>query len=75
MRVAYHLFDADGKELLWEGNRTSLEIDLPAGGSHVQGLVIERPEKRGVYTLRVDLVSDGKRWWGLDAPMTVVAGW
>jgi hypothetical protein len=75
MRIAYHLLDADGKELLWDGNRTSLEIDLLPGASHVQGLVIERPEKRGVYNLRVDLVSDGKRWWGLDAPMTVVAGW
>jgi hypothetical protein len=74
MRIAYHLLDADGKELLWDGHRSPLEMDIPPGGSHVQGLVIERPRENGVYQLRIDLVSDDRRWWGINVPMTVRAG-
>ncbi len=75
MRLAYHLLAPDGTMIQWEGFRTELEIDLPPGGSHVQGLVIERPLERGTYLLRIDLVTEDKRWWGLDVPMTVHAGW
>ena len=75
MRLAYHLLAEDGTTLLVEGTRTELEIDLPPGSSHVQGLVIERPVKRGTYHLQVDLVTEGKRWWGLNVPMTAHAGW
>ncbi len=75
MRLAYHLLAEDGTTLLRDGIRTELEIDLPPGGSHVQGLVIERPVKRGTYRLQIDLVTEGKRWWGLNVPMTVHAEW
>lgn len=75
LRVSYHLYDADGRPLLWEGLRSPLEIDLPPGGTHVQGVVVERPERRGTYRVAIDLVRDGSRWWGIDAPLTVVAGW
>jgi hypothetical protein len=75
MRLGYHLFAADGTLIEREGFRTELEIDLPPGGSHVQGLVIERPVERGTYLLQVDLVTVGKRWWGINAPIIVHAGW
>ncbi|MBK9287407.1 MAG: hypothetical protein IPN38_06915 [Flavobacteriales bacterium] len=75
MRLAYHLLAEDGTILLAEGSRTELEIDLPPGGSHVQGVVIERPVKRGTYHLQIDLLTEGRRWWGLNVPMTVHAGW
>ncbi|MBL8002699.1 MAG: hypothetical protein JNL05_12135, partial [Flavobacteriales bacterium] len=74
MRIAYHLRDAEGRELLWDGHRTPLELDIPPGGSHVQGLVIERPRENGTYQLRIDLVSDDRRWWGINVPLVVKAG-
>jgi hypothetical protein len=75
MRIGYHLLAADGSVLQWNGFRTELEIDIGPGESHVQGLVIERPREQGTYRLHVDLVSEGKRWWGLDVPMIVHARW
>jgi hypothetical protein len=74
MRLSYHLVDAEGRDVLWDGPRTSLEIDLPPGATQVQGVAVKRPDERGTYTVRIDLVSDGRRWWGIDAPITVVAG-
>jgi hypothetical protein len=74
MRLSYHLVDAQGRDVLWDGPRTSLEVDLPPGASHVQGVAVKRPDERGTCTVKVDLVSDGRRWWGIDAPVTVVAG-
>ncbi len=75
LRLSYHLQDANGEPLMWEGVRSPLEIDVPPGASHVQGLVVERPERRGTYRLIIDVVQDGRRWWGVDAPLTVIAGW
>jgi hypothetical protein len=74
MRLSYHLVDAQGGDVLWDGPRTSLEVDLPPGASHVQGVAVKRTGARGTYTVKVDLVSDGRRWWGIDVPVTVVAG-
>jgi hypothetical protein len=35
--------------------------------------VVERPRENGVYQLRIDLVSDDRRWWGINVPMTLRA--
>jgi len=75
MRLSYHLLAADGTTLLWEGQRTELEVDLPPGGSHVHGLLIERPVAHGTYRLQIDLVTEGKRWWGINTPLILRAGW
>jgi hypothetical protein len=75
MRLSYHLLAEDGTMFMSEGRRTELEIDIPAGTSHVHALVIERPVPNGTYHVQVDLVTEGRRWWGINTPLIVHAGW
>lgn len=58
---AYHWYQ-NGKEVTWNGIRTAVEVDIT--NAYQQRLMIETPKKRGNYTLEVDLVHEGVKWFG-----------
>lgn len=64
LQLAYHWLDDSGI-VVWDGLRTPLEMDITSAYS--QPMKIRSPEQPGDYTLVVDLVLEGIRWFGLDA--------
>jgi hypothetical protein len=65
INVSYHWFH--GEDLItWDGHRTPLEIDLVPGLEYLQTIDILAPDQTGHYILVVDLVAEGRRWFGID---------
>ena len=62
-RVAYHLTDAQGRIVLWDGPRS--EIGKPVGpGDTVQFAAVARaPERPGTYKLTFEPVQEGVTWF------------
>jgi hypothetical protein len=50
----------------WDGERTPIEVDLLPGTEYVQTIDVLAPEYTGHYILVVDLVAEGRRWFGID---------
>lgn len=68
IRLSYRLRDMNDNVVLWEGCRTSLEMDIQPGSSIETGLAVELKNiARGKYQLFVDLVHEGKRWFNIDS--------
>ncbi|HVR89167.1 MAG TPA: SpoIID/LytB domain-containing protein [Candidatus Limnocylindria bacterium] len=63
VNLAYHLFDANGKTVLWDGARTSLGADLLPGQSRPVTLAYTAPTSIGTYALAVDAVREGVAWF------------
>jgi hypothetical protein len=59
--LAYKLYDSKGKEV--KNEKDALETDINAASE--EGLLVYYPREKGVYSLLVDLVTDGKRSWNL----------
>jgi peptidoglycan/xylan/chitin deacetylase (PgdA/CDA1 family) len=71
--AAYHLYDASGNLLRWDGLRTSLGPDVPPGTSRSVLVDVLAPHQPGAYSVRVDLVREGVAWFsshGSAAPAT-----
>jgi peptidoglycan hydrolase-like amidase len=69
VKLAYHVYDAAGNLVVWDGLRTALPDDVAAGGEAVVLLTLVAPAHTGVYTVRPDLVRDGVAWFSSeDAP-------
>ena len=62
LSVAYHLFDAAGKTVLWDGPRTSIATDLAPGASRMVNVVYTAPPSIGSFTLAIDVVREGVAW-------------
>jgi hypothetical protein len=62
--IAYHIYNEKGENILWDGLRTPLDVDVI--NEFTQGVVILNPKEKGTYTVVVDFVTEGKRWWGLN---------
>ncbi len=66
--VGYHLYHLDGSELLWEGTKTPLKIDLPAGMPGVVSAVFTPPTYDGKYVVVWDVYSNDT--WLSTLPLT-----
>jgi hypothetical protein len=63
VRLSYHWYDSNGNLVTWDGLRTSLGEDVPAGDDiHLQAKVIA-PFHAGTYTLKWDMVQEGITWF------------
>jgi hypothetical protein len=61
--LAYHWESAAGAILVWEGTRTSLGTDVPAGASRSVTAYVRTPIWAGAYQVRFHLVSEGFLWF------------
>ena len=63
VKLSYHLYDSNGRVVAWDGLRSILPEDLPAGGGEVVPMTIAVPALTGIYTVKPDLVRDGVGWF------------
>jgi SpoIID/LytB domain protein len=63
VKLSYHMYDAVGQVVAWDGLRSSLPADLPIGGGDVVRMTLIAPALTGTYTVRPDLVRDGLGWF------------
>ena len=61
--LGYHLYDATGKTVLWDGARTKLPADLLPGQSVTLQAAIPPPPDAGTYRIAFDLVQEGVSWF------------
>ncbi|HEY8829837.1 MAG TPA: hypothetical protein VIM83_04480, partial [Candidatus Limnocylindria bacterium] len=61
--LSYHWTNAAGQVVVWDGVRTALAADVPAGGSTTIAARITTPSVQDSYTLTVDLVREGVAWF------------
>jgi hypothetical protein len=63
VRLAYHWRTMDGREVLWEGERTELPEPVPPGGQvNIQQDVVA-PMQPGRYVLELDPVFENVSWF------------
>ncbi len=63
LRLSYHWMQ-DDEMIRWDGERTALEVDVQ--DSYTQTMDILAPETSGHYILVIDLVAEGRQWFGID---------
>lgn len=63
VNLAYHIYDATGATVVWDGARTSLGTDLAPGASRTLAVAFTAPSATGTYTLAIDLVREGIGWF------------
>ena len=63
--ISYHIYTIDGVEIVHDGNRIPLDIDIL--GDYVQGINVTLPKKSGRYIVEVDFVTENKRWWNINS--------
>lgn len=63
--LSYHLYSEKGDLLVAEGDRSIIEMDIPANSTIKNGLSLNLKDvARGEYILEIDIVHEGKRWFG-----------
>jgi len=63
LSAAYHWRREDGSAAVWDGARTPLASDIPAGGTWRASLAVSAPAAPGRYRLEVDLVQEQVGWF------------
>jgi hypothetical protein len=63
VRLAYHWRTLDGREVLWEGERTELPEPVPPGGQVNVQQTIVAPAQPGRYVLELDPVFENVSWF------------
>jgi hypothetical protein len=63
VNVAYRLYDAAGRLVVAEGDRTPLPCAIAPDTHAVVPALVAAPEKAGSYTLELDLVHEPVRWF------------
>jgi len=61
--LSYHWIDASGAAAVWDGARTRLAAEVPAGGTATVQAAVRFPAAAGTFTLRWDLVEEGVTWF------------
>src|SRR5437899_11809718 len=61
--LSYHWINSAGKTVVWDGLRTKLPQDVPAGTLMQLQADLAFPTAPGTYTLRWDLVQEGISWF------------
>src|SRR5207249_1263101 len=64
------LYDATGKLLAWDGLRTALPHDVVPGFGGPLPLQVALPTWTGSYTVKPDLIREGKTWFSATAPVS-----
>jgi stage II sporulation protein D len=67
VKLSYHLYDATGKLLAWDGLRTALPHDIVPGFGGLIPLEVALPTWTGTYTVKPDLIREGKTWFSASA--------
>lgn len=70
INLSYHIYDLEGKDVIWDGERTPLEVDIKF--NHQQRLDIRTPELAGTYKITIDLVKEGEKWFGKGVEFNVL---
>jgi hypothetical protein len=60
--VSYHVLDADGRLLIWDGRRTSIGGELRPGASRAVPVSYNIPTTPGTYLLNTEVVREGIAW-------------
>ena len=68
--LSYHWLSSAGKTVVWDGLRTKLPADVPAGQLTQVQANLAFPSAAGTYTLRWDLVQEGVSWFSLKGAAT-----
>lgn len=68
--LAYHWADLANNTVIWDGQRSPLPADVPAGGTVTVNAVIPTPKAPGLYSLRLDLVREGLAWFSSNGVST-----
>src|SRR5256714_10212371 len=63
VNLSYHLLDANGNPVIWDGPRIPLGGDMAVGASKQFTIGYIAPSTAGTYTLVVDLVREGIAWF------------
>jgi peptidoglycan hydrolase-like amidase len=63
VNLSFHIFDAAGGTILWDGSRTPIGADLAPGQSRTLAVAFTAPTASGSYTLAIDLVREGIGWF------------
>src|SRR5256885_8839667 len=61
--LSYHLLDANGNAVIWDGPRIPLGGDIAVGASKQFTIGYTAPTTAGTYTLVIDLVREGLAWF------------
>jgi N-acetylmuramoyl-L-alanine amidase-like protein len=61
--LSYHWIDSAGKTVVWDGLRTKLLADVPAGQLTQLQADLAFPSAPGTYVLRWDVVQEGISWF------------
>ena len=61
--LSYHWINSAGKTVVWDGLRTKLPADVPAGQLTQVQANLAFPSAVGTYLLRWDLVQEGVSWF------------
>ncbi|MEE8138966.1 MAG: hypothetical protein V3T81_08890, partial [Thermoanaerobaculia bacterium] len=70
VNLSYHWLDASGAVAVWDGRRTALPQDVPAGTRVRMTQKIQPPESPGRYTLVLDPVREKVTWFSEKNPET-----
>jgi len=62
VNLTYHWYDGAGNVVVWDGLRTSLGTDVPAGTSRTVTATVAVPAAAATYTLKLALVKEGVAW-------------
>jgi hypothetical protein len=62
--VAYHWLDDRGNPIVWDGDRSPLPAPVAPGGRRRAEFAVRGPIPPGRYTLGIDLVDEGRAWFG-----------
>lgn len=80
VHLSYHWFDANGRVVVWDGDRSVLPTDLTPGQSALVAITVASPPSVGAYRLQLDLVQEGVTWFSAqgviprDLSITVTTG-
>jgi hypothetical protein len=61
--LSYHWINSAGRTVVWDGLRTKLPADVPAGQLTQLQANLAFPSAAGTYLLRWDLVQEGVSWF------------
>ena len=63
VRLSYHVYDAAGATVEWNGLRSDLPQALGPGASATVAMQLYAPGLTGAYTIKPDLIRDGVGWF------------
>ncbi|HET7701095.1 MAG TPA: SpoIID/LytB domain-containing protein [Candidatus Limnocylindria bacterium] len=63
VNLAFHILDASGRAVVWDGTRTPIGADIAPGQQRTLAVAFTAPTSSGTYTLVIDLVREGIGWF------------